>query len=114
MTDCHICGHPVLEGQPMASEGVIQAANGQFTHQNPADHLPTLAEMVRVTAVAVSDLGEDDPEGFIAVNLPLVRKKERERAAKMVEETTGLTTPDSFAERSRQRHDLAARIRSGD
>lgn len=44
MTECYVCGHPILEGQRQTAQTVINAARGEWQHLNPADHLPTLAK----------------------------------------------------------------------
>ena len=55
MTDCYVCGHPILEGQkavPFGSDldrfdrmvdgAWLPAENVEWVHANPADHLSTL------------------------------------------------------------------------
>ncbi len=76
MPDCYVCGHPILEGQrsvPMSEiygEGVLLY---KVTHLNSADHLPTLDGGSQMDALEV-----------------VVSRRERERAAGLVEEGKGL------------------------
>lgn len=84
MTDCYVCGHPVLEGQREAVHREVVDVTRESTkvedftvHANPADHLPTLSEKL----VSRSDLAPSlKREREFAV------REERERAARLVEE----------------------------
>ncbi len=94
MTDCYICGHPVLEGQV---PGVVWGWHWplwkfwkhgtQKAHFNPADHLPTLQRLT------------------VEYSSEAIVEQERERAAKIVEE--GMLN-------SKVRRILAQHIRGGD
>ncbi len=63
MTDCYLCGHPLLKGQLWKQAG---HPDNPKEHANPADHLPTGVSTFPSIDAAV--------------------KRERERAAKFVEE----------------------------
>ena len=88
MTDCYICGHPILEGQKTQDP----RPHLEWSHLNPADHLPTLIDDSYLGAYAVA-----------------WKRKERERAAGMV-----LATPMLGADACVMMKRLAARIRKGD
>jgi len=91
MTDCYVCGHPILEGQKSEEHAVWRQEGGlpeylhftgEFVHLNPADHLPTLT-------------------------------KERERAAKIVEESFNLGASSDEISRTEVLQ-MLDKIRNGD
>ena len=80
MTDCFICGHPILEGQRRSDASSIlidedgtRVTQSNIEHANPADHLPTLDKVTEARLLA---------EGLLEDRV----RKERERAARLVEE----------------------------
>lgn len=80
MTDCYICGHPILEGQRTDRTKVGEKHPKRENiygpiHANPADHLPTLKNQVFKEAWK-----RGNAIGFRDESL-----HERERASKLVE-----------------------------
>lgn len=87
MTDCHTCGHPILDGQKVDHGNVITARK---SHYNPADHLPTLLKGQANVVLYINADGQMSIErNVVSQNERETLEKltetiERERAAKMV------------------------------